>query len=462
MRSLVRVTRVCGILKLKSDSDSRKSYRGQDVRRTRNRRLKMIFVQSVYSSNRMQSKILTLGLLVLASSLCANGETTKDSEKIQLRLLAGSRSYKIYLNVTYSSEFEFLEDKLSCFQNNNRSMEGAKRINFSPHDLLPQPSSSPLNRGRSFRSKTNIYDLEVREEGYMQCSYMGGTLVVSNIAFVRVEGVVFVARLNQNVTLQWLQNTIGGTEFGVRQLATDPQVFHLNFKHTPEKPGPVTDAKILLEAKKLLDEKIKPPVVVEYVRSTIYCPSIEHLKISFTGYGSKYRLDQHSSLECLGNFYFGAYWNEEQLKIILARPQIILRLQNSTFDSTNNIRRFGDSLKKLQFIREIELPIIADKFELLVTDVDGILKGAKKSQNTSNELLANLDSVLANTSLVANFTQQVRENFAARVEDIQKTGSVGILMIDDTMTTDSNETLVPLSLGSNLNNVTSASPKFVH
>jgi hypothetical protein len=412
---------------------------------------------------RMHTKFLALGLLVfaslIASTLCADRDGIMDSENIQLRLFVISHSDQIRLNVTFTNiltKFAFLGVNLVCFQNNKQSMERAKRLPFTR-----------VNHRKGFGSDSYTYKLEVQREGYVQCTYkpLGKTLAASNMVFIRLGNIhVSVAKLNQNVTVKWLKTTIGDNDFGVRQLAADTQVFHLNSKLYISKE-PISDRYIMLEVKKMLEEKIVQPLMVEYVRSTKFCPSIKQFEIPFTGYGSIYRLDQNSNIKCEGNFYVGAYWNEEQLQKlqqnILERPQSILKLQNSTFDSISGIKSFAENLKNLDFIREKELPIIADKFDLLVMDVNGILKGAKKSQNTSNELLANLDSVLVNTSLATDFAQEVRENFAARVEDIQKTGSAGILMMDNATSADSNNTLVPLSLESNLNNVKSSSPRLV-
>lgn len=409
---------------------------------------------------RMHSKFLALGLMVfaslIASTLCTDG--TMDSENIQLRLFVISHSDQIRLNVTFSNiltKFAFLEVNLLCLQNNNQSMERAKRVPFAR-----------VNQRRGFGSDSNTYKLVVQREGYVQCSYKpwGKTLAASNMVFIRFGNIhVSVAKLNQNVTVKWLQSTIGVDDFRVRQLAADTTIFHFTSKYLSKEP--ISDRYIMLKAKKMLEEKIMQPLIVEYVRSTKFCPSIKQFEIPFTGYGSIYRLDHNFDIKCEGNFYVGAYWNEEQLQKlqqnIIERPQSILKLQNSTFDSISGIKSFAENLKNLDFIREKELPIIADKFDLLVMDVNGILKGAKKSQNTSNELLANLDSVLVNTSLATDFAQEVRENFAARVEDIQKTGSAGILMMDNATSADSNETLVPLSLDSNLNNVKSSSPRLV-
>jgi hypothetical protein len=409
----------------------------------------------------MQAKFFALGLLVLASLTAStlSMDGTIDSENIQLRLFVISHSDQIRLNVTFSnilSKFAFLEINLLCLQNNNQSMERAKRVPFAR-----------VNQKKGFSKDSNTYKLVVQKEGYVQCSYnpRGKTLAASNLVFIRFGNIhVSVVKLNQNVTMKWLQSTIGDEHFRVRQLAAEKTVFHLNAKFISKEP--ISDRIILQKAKKLLEEKIAAPVVVEYVRSTKYCPSIEQFEIPYTGYGLKYQLDENSKINCLGNFYDGAHWNEEQLhqlrESILVRPKSIAKLQNSTFDSINGIQSFAENLQNLEFIREKELPIIADKFDLLVMDERGILKGTQKSQNTSNELLANLESVLVNTTLVADFAQEVRGNFAARVEDIKKTGSAGILMMDNETSADSNETtqaLVPLSLESNLNNVISSSPR---
>lgn len=412
----------------------------------------------------MQTKCFALGLLTIASMIASANSTdgSMDGENIQLRLYVISHADQIRLNVTFSnilSKFTFSEINLVCFQSDNQSMERAKRV-----------SPERINRTKGLQTDSNTYRLKVSKEGYVQCSYKpwGKTLATSNMVFIRFGNIhVSVAKLNQNVTVKWLQSAIGVDNFQVRQLSADKTVFHLNSKKYSSKE-PLSDRIILLKAKKLLEEKLEPPVVLEYVRSTKYCSAIEKFDIPFTGYGLNYHLDQHSSIKCEGNFYVGAYWNEEQLQklqaIMIERSQSVLQLQNSTLNSTDGLQSFADNLLKLEFIREQELPILANKFDLLVMDESGILKGGKKSHNISNELLANLDSVLVNTSLVSDFAQEVRENFAARVEDFKKTGSAGILLMDNVTTADSNNTsqeLVTLSLESNLYNVLNSSPRFV-
>ncbi|XP_065336671.1 adhesion G-protein coupled receptor G6-like [Cloeon dipterum] len=110
------------------------------------------------------------------------------------------------------------------------------------------------------------------------------------------------------------------------------------------------------------------------------------------------------------------------------------------------LKKFSEKLTNSR--NPLKLKDIANKFEEVVTADMGLLDEVK-AQNLSNELLVNLDSALvANIELVNKSIEETRENFAARIENLDQTGSVGLVIFDDGEThEDKNRTtqrLVPI------------------
>ncbi|CAB3379213.1 Hypothetical predicted protein [Cloeon dipterum] len=93
------------------------------------------------------------------------------------------------------------------------------------------------------------------------------------------------------------------------------------------------------------------------------------------------------------------------------------------------LKRFSGKLANHR--NPLKLKDIANKFEEVFT-ADSWLLDEVKAQNLSNELLVNLDSaLLANIELVNKSIEETRENFATRVENLDQTGSVGLVIFDD-------------------------------
>jgi len=344
-------------------------------------------------------------------------------EKVELRLYSVPHADKVFLNVTFSNiwhKFAYNEANLVCFQNNNQSMARATRVRFRRDGPRKLFSSS-----QSYK-----YKLMVQKEGYVQCNYMpwGKVLASSAVVFIQFGNLhVSAVKLNQNVTVQWLQNTVGSQEFMVRQIAADKSLYHFNAKFYSKEPE--SDSAILEKLENLLKEKITPPLTVEYVRSTKFCSPLDEYGIPYTKQGGNFS-SGGLIFQCKGDFFSGLYWNDEHMSEKL--ENLFLETTNQTFTNINELRQFSERLKNTSAITVRELPIIANRFEQIVTEGNKILKNGNENRKISNALLVNLDSALSNTSLVSGFAQEVRPNFAARVEDLAETGSAGIMVMENT------------------------------
>jgi ribosomal 50S subunit-associated protein YjgA (DUF615 family) len=107
-----------------------------------------------------------------------------------------------------------------------------------------------------------------------------------------------------------------------------------------------------------------------------------------------------------------------------------LEFQNSRLTTIDDVRNFSAALNAIEFVHERELDVLADLFNQLQMSNDGVLSDMDNRQNTSNELIANSESKLLKMPLTSNLREAVRDNFAARVENISQTQSTGIMFVD--------------------------------
>lgn len=242
---------------------------------------------------------------------------------------------------------------------------------------------------------------------------------------------VLVVKLNQNnVTVKFLQDTIGKGIFKVRQFSDDKNVFHMTSDIS------TTYKKRLQQVQKILQNQLKPPLMIEYIRSTAACPSIEKYNIPSTDLPFNTSLANYIDRYCVGDFYTGAYWNETQLQELdLAQKQELLRQQRlmstsySAIDNLDVIQEFSENLESVTYLKQKDLKKVANNFNTILADEKTL--GQDKKRNSSNKLLARLKTLLVNTSLDTDEEQTVGNNFAVRVENIKKTGNAGVLVYDN-------------------------------
>ncbi|XP_059481572.1 adhesion G-protein coupled receptor G6-like [Neocloeon triangulifer] len=351
--------------------------------------------------------IFLLGMFCIADSQKPMAEGSE--ELIYMTLTKNTQLSGLLLNVTiknFTPKTVFSESSLVCSQITSLRNNKTKRV---PANRLNRTSSgvSPA---------TFLYHLFVETEGYVHCEYVpwGVLLIQSNTLFVRFSKVhVSAVRLDTQMSIKSLQMAVMDSSFKIREISPDSKIFHFDSEFYSIDPS--SDRKIVQKLERVLRQKLKPPDRVEYVRSTKYCPGIEEFGIPPADAKKEVKVDG-KVIRCEGDFYYGVHWRQNDLSA--------LGYVNGTLTTVDALRIFSNSL---QNAKSLNLPVIAKQYDDFVSDENGLLKEAK-SLNVSNELLVNLDSALVRTPISGNFTEASRPNFAARVEDIKKTGGVGVMV----------------------------------
>ncbi|CAB3371490.1 Hypothetical predicted protein [Cloeon dipterum] len=379
------------------------------------------------------SALVVLALVSVSYGQAPMGNGT--DETIHLTLMESHSSNVLAsLNVTIENfsltRTVYSDTHLRCF---SIISEGGKmnRVVFSRSGIRD------TRTGRTF-----LYALHIQDEGQIQCEYKpwGLLLQASNEIFVRFgHNQVSVVKLEPSVDISTLQMALMSST--VRRKAADPNVYHIESEYVTQ--NPFADRLNIQELNQKLVRNLGPKVRVEYVRSTKYCPPIDEFGIPPTiTTNSTYVSADNKVLHCIGDYYTGAYWDEKELAA--------LGYNRGALTTVEALKIFSRKLTDLKHPQK--LAVIANQYENFVTDGSGLLKQAK-AQNISNELLINLDAALISAKLVNGSEEENRKHFSARVEDLNQTKSVGVIVMERSV--DKNETpmLLPILKDSDNNMV---------
>jgi len=364
-------------------------------------------------------------------------------DNISLRLNVVPYKDKTFLSINFTKIWKnglFEENDLKCIHSTEKSMELPNSVTFkiigNPQIIVGSPFSQE-------------YELDMKTDGYVQCNYKSTT---SSVEFFRFENRhVTVVRFNTSQDVDQVQKTIGSKEFTVRNIANDLQILHFFTNLTKPQEMPEDDSAAIEKLKIILNEtnlfKINETIKGrnKYVRSTRFCPPLEEYQIPYSYYGRKFSY-QGGTLRCDGDFFIGAYWNPEDIdtlkfknirrprknpNIEIKTPLIIFETKKPNIASGEDIEIFSEILKNASVIYEKELPVIANKFEQIITGKGReILRNINGNRKVTNGLLMNLNLALLKTE-TWKFDQEVKPNFTVRVENLKITGSAGMLAIDD-------------------------------
>jgi len=383
---------------------------------------------------------------LISISLCEG--TSKNKEDPEVKIYKHRTEEKFGVNITFSdaqkNSFKF--SQLRCSQSNNEAMEGAVKLN------VKQIDSVQLNISGSY-----IYELELKTAGFVRCTYKG----VYKTVFVRVGLTHFSAvKFNQEANITILKNAVKGQMFTVQQISIDPRVYHFEINSTKLlKYNQTADIIITTKLEKLLKQKLQAPLVVEYVRSTRFCPRSDDYNIPFGKSSESVSIDKKFTLKCEGDYYTGAFWNEIQLQKLIAFYDTFPTV-NPNFINFNEIKNLSDQLETILALDAVRhLPTIANNFEEIVKNGTENWGNEKDKPRISNKLLESLDSALLKTVLPIppGFVEQVRPNFAVRVENLKNTKNAGIYVMDNN--TDELLNLADFTTEKNNDQIVTTSPR---
>lgn len=321
--------------------------------------------------------ILIVTFIAMIASIQCEKDQPKDGATRSLRLDVDPSTGKIELIVTDSKEVN-----VKCYQSKYNATSGAMIIELSINRINPDSGKSSMDILLStisdflYKNKGPIlYILLVEREGFIWCesTYSGSSTKIqvsrSNIAFfLDLNKLVSVVKLNQELTVKELQDKIGLGKYTVLQLSNDKTIFHLTFKNSTLIES--TLQQILLQTK-----------LVKYVRSTVACPPNEKYNLPSTDLPLNSSLATKLEKYCEGNFYTGAYWNEEKLEKLgpqqienLIGSQKVMILNYSAFDRKDAVQKFSETLESLSYLKPEEVKIVAKNVSFLLLDDKNILK----------------------------------------------------------------------------------------
>ncbi|XP_059485159.1 adhesion G-protein coupled receptor G6-like [Neocloeon triangulifer] len=194
-----------------------------------------------------------------------------------------------------------------------------------------------------------------------------------------------------------------GKKISVKQIARDKHVAHFSRNVTRKILTCESDFNLAKQLRISLESKCKQQI--EFIRSTFCCfPEVD------SGLPFGWKGESHDSLKirnatCIGDYYAGARWNE-------TKPEDLKYLKLEAF--TTNIFVSENFPSDDSAIRKV-----ANLFSAFGNNQEAILKNLSKPQETN--LLKNLDHFLANVVLNQSSAEEIKPNFAVRVENINGT-----------------------------------------
>jgi hypothetical protein len=356
---------------------------------------------------------------------------------------AGASLFVIYLyqNLLHTCNGQLADDnhdgRFQIVHSARRGIEGTLNEGLTDNDRLScylriPAKSQPLDVKQIKNNGQKDFQVTWDDNsltGNVQCLLEedGKVIQKSNKLLLRSTRFFAVIRLNRNLTLQESQDIKYIKHFkDLQKLSAEPFVYHVQINVILLNAE--TDNSQLNIMRSNIKEYIDSISIKMNIMSTRYCPPVPELNITVDDYhpGKVYTFGDNK-LTCEGGFYKGVFWNENQIQESLWRLRL-LEFQNSTFNTIDDVRNFSAALNANEFVHERELDVLADHFNQLQTS--NVLSDMDSRKNTSNELIANSESKLIKMPLTSNVAEAVRENFAARVENISETQSTGIMFVD--------------------------------
>lgn len=345
--------------------------------------------------------------------LVCNGQP---SSGIDLHLYKVSPQKTAFLNITYNGESSIKKEELNC----------TIRSQTEPLETLVvkvNVVSDSRNGYFSVKPERNV--------GIVQCSVeQGGKVVKSNEILIRPGTIVFVVKVDQNLSEEKVKENIPHRNkiISLSKLSNETLVFHLEIdEYIKSAAG---DDIMLKTWRTYIKEYAK---IEMKLLSTRYCPPVPALQIPdkadieyLPGHDYTFK---NLAMKCEGGFFEGVNWNETQLQENLKQFRL-LQYTNSTLHTIFDVRKFSSALSENEFIHESELPVLADIFNQFQFNNNSVLTNVETRLNTSNELLANVETKLLKMPLSTGFIQEVLENVVFRVENTSWTKSTGVMIVD--------------------------------
>jgi hypothetical protein len=364
--------------------------------------------------------ILVVASVILISFVQCKETKPKDGVKEtqvpNLKVIEKTSLAEVRVEVTLTHPIKY---ELNCFQCKYNSTVGAV-LTYIYYEHY-------INYTQNFHN----FKLKLQREGYLHCKYRYALSnfimkeITSKTVYFYLENKhVSVVKLKQESSVKHLQDKIGHGKFTVLWFSNQKTLFHLTTENSTKNEDILEEVRNLLKTNSL---------AVEYVRSTVACPPNEKYKLPSTDLPFNVSLATHNEKYCVGNFYTGVYWHEKELQKReeeVLRLQRVIKLNYSALDNNDAIQDFSSTLVSLSYLKSQEVKTVANNFNLLLFADKNIWN--EDEQKTSNSLLAKLETLLGNISLVSEEekVQVEQENFAVRVEDIKKTGTTGVLVSD--------------------------------
>jgi hypothetical protein len=159
---------------------------------------------------------------------------------------------------------------------------------------------------------------------------------------------------------------------------------------------------------------------------------------------------------CEGNDTVGAYWNVIQLQGYIDAHRIG-NLENIQFSAAEDVRTFLNELSLVHTISEVAFPVIAEKYSQLALDEWNALGNSDSRRNLTNTALKELDATLLKIKIVDRTAQSIHSNLAVFVDNIWKTGSEGIVFMEEN--TDRNKSAMTLMENTSSSEILSKKPR---
>lgn len=296
----------------------------------------------------------------------------------------------------------------------------------------------PLNEiGRDATLLSITFELDILEEGTIQCSYSTETNILSNsliLAFRNIHyyavGLLSERRLDANE----LSTSIGAKDiFTIVESGYGESTF-FRFSANLQVKSSEADSAVLRQIQSMFASKSQEDLSmgVNFTRSTRFCQPIRSLNITHTRIG----FFAKNGAKCEGNNIIGAYWSDPNLQRIIRNEingsMVFNQLVETKLTTIVGIQNFSVGLSQVGAVNTREMEVLAEKFDQLVADEGRVLRDTdlKKKLNTSNTLLTSLDSVLANVPLPSGPAQLDLTSFAVRVENARLSKNDGIYSND--------------------------------
>lgn len=259
-----------------------------------------------------------------------------------------------------------------------------------------------------------------------------------------------VLKVTQEISSEKLQTMLGERH----QITKSKGPLLFEIKTNMADRSPITLGKLLQEIENHL-ENSSPPLAVEFLRSTRFCPAVANSFIHPATIGHE---AQGCSIRCEGDDTVGAYWNEPQLQLCQDN-QNIQKIANIEFTSARDVGKFLDAISSVHSISESVLPLIADKYNELASDTIETMAYSKRNQ-TNNALLV-LDDALLKVKLNGPRALQIRHNLAFLVENIGETGHEGAIFVDWDESANPGDMIISVNSNTSNDDIFSVRPRYL-